>query len=284
MVADLDAVLQPGEKIVYRTRGQSFASEFTHLGIVIASLYLFTWLNGALRHPDLVISVETSTLISAAVGMAVGIIAALVFKWSQKWIADELIVTDRRMLFANGSWDNKLEAMDLDQIRQVSWVSEFWTRHVSVKGPSGTIRLERLRDADAAARAIAVASGIEAPPALGRLARIYPALFGMLPAVFAVYLSLRVLVGLLNLSPTGSGFDFETTSMTLGVTAIAWIAALVIGGPLGGALTLASLCPFVPAGQMQAAICAGRNDRWDVRLALAWVSLLYGRRLSYRPV
>ena len=283
MAADLDAALQPDERIAYRTRGRSYVAEMTNLGIIVASLLLFTWLNGALLNPELAIALQTVIFASSAVGAAAGIIVALVMIWRMSRTADELIITDRRILFANGDWNNKLEALDLEQIQQISWVSRLGSRHLSVRGRAATIRLGRLRDADAAARAIEDASGIEAPPALGRLARFSPVYFGIVPAVFAVYLFLGVLLETLGLWPAGGAGDLGTPSMTQAVETTAWIAAIAIGVPLGGALALALLRPFVPAGQLQAAICAGRKNRWDVRLALGWVSLLYGRPLSYEP-
>ena len=283
MAADLDAALQPDERIAYRTRGRSYVAEMTNLGIIVASLLLFTWLNGALLNPELAVALQTLMFASGAVGAAAGIIVALVMIWWMSRTADELIITDRRILFANGDWNNKLEALDLEQIQQISWVSRLGSRHLSVRGRAATIRLGRLRDADAAARAIEDASGIEAPPALGRLARFSPVYFGIVPAVFAVYLFLGVLLETLGLWPVGGAGDFGTPSMLPAVDTTAWIPAIAIGVPLGGALTLALLRPFVPAGQLQAAICAGRKNRWDVRLALGWTSLLYGRPLSYEP-
>lgn len=287
MPADLDAALQPGETIAYRTRGRSYGAEMTNLGILVASLLLFTWLNGALLNPELAIALQTwifaSGAVGTAVGTAAGIIVALGIIWRMSRTADELIITDRRILFANGDWNNKLEALDLEQIQQISWFSRLGSRHLSVRGRAATIRLGRLRDADAAARAIEDASGIEAPPALGSLARFSPVYFGIVPAVFAVYLILGVLFESLGFWPAGGASDFGTPSMTRAVETTAWIAAIAIGIPLGGALALALLRPFVPAGQLQAAICAGRKNRWDVRLALGWASLLYGRPLSYEP-
>ena len=284
MAADLDAALQPDERIVYRTCGRSYASGGLYYGILFVSLVLFVRLNAELRGHEFSVLVNVVTLGGALGGAAVVLlVSGQVARWWQRWTADEFAVTDRRVLFANGDWDNKLETMELSEITRVCWIAKWGIRHLSIRSSEGTIELHHLRDADGAARATADATGLEAPPVLGRLARVEPTHFGIVPAIFAIYLCLILGLGTSGLSAPGGPLHFDEPWSKLAFMLALWIVAALLGPPIGGALTLAVLRPFVPAERTQAAICAGRRDRWGVRLALGWAGLLYGRRMTYQP-
>lgn len=285
MPADLDAALQPGETIVFRTRGRSNVGGIAYSAIFLVWLPLFIWLNVELGTPGQINRLDVVTVLYAVGGGALALLAVtFIANWWLRRTPDELAVTDRHLLFANGNLDNKLETMELCRIKRVAWTYIFGARSLTIEGSDGkTIRVDYLREIDAAARAIANAINVEAPAALGRLARIEPTQFGIVPTIFAAYLCIMILLGAPDLSAPGGPLDFQSRWSKTAFMLSAWAVAAPIGALVGGALALTVLRPFVPAGQLQAAICAGRKNRWDVRLALRWASLLYGRLLSYEP-
>lgn len=285
MPADLDAALQPGETIVFRTRGRSYVGGIAYAAIFLVWFPLFIWLNAELGTPGQINRLDVVTVLYAVGGGALALLAVtFVANWWLRCTPDELAVTDRRLLFANGNLDITLETMELGRIKRVAWTSISGTRSLTIEGSDGnTIRVDYLREIDAAARAIADAINVEAPAALGRLARIEPTQFGILPTIFAAYLCIMILLGASDLSAPGGHLDFQSPWSKLAFMLSAWAVAAPVGALVGGGLALTLLRPFVPAGQLQAAICAGRKNRWDVRLALGWASLLYGRPLSYEP-
>ncbi len=284
MSADLDATLQPGETIVYRTGGRSYTVAVVYYCIILQSLALFFWLNAIVRRPDPVDFLAGGiTFVVIGIGLAAPLFGLLISKFWQRWTPDELVVTDLRVLFANGDWDDRLEALALDRIDRISWIADGGFRHLAVVGKDTTIRMDHLRDADAAAQAIADAAGLEAPPALGRLTRAEPAQIGLLPGIFATYLCLIVLFRSVGWTAAGGPLDFEVWWSEIAFQLFVWVVAVPVGALIGGALTLALLRPFVPADRTLSAICAGRRDSWNIRLALRWAGLLYGRPMPYRP-
>lgn len=66
--------------------------------------------------------------------------------------------------------------------------------------------------------------------------------------------------------------------VTLVGAGVAWL----LFGLVSGFLTATVMRPFVTPEQMQAGLCAGKPNRWHLRIALRWASLLYRRPLPYR--
>ena len=283
MPADLDAALQPDETIVYRTRGRSYSRAIVAIATILVAVPVYgVGKFAAVPTPglhawDLVLTV-------GAVTGAFGILATLFLLLAmrrQRKTPDDLIITDRRLLFSRGEWSRKIEALPLDQIDRVAWTGSHGAPTLEITAAGRVLDLPRQRHVDALARAVANASGVPPPAALGRMA---VAEFWVLGAVLvwaATYSTIWLgldRIGLLSVEdPSSLGFrmlDFGITLIALGMT---WLAFELVGG----ILTAVIMRPLVTPEQMQAGICAGRPNRWDIRLALRWAGLLYGRPLPY---
>lgn len=283
MAIDLTAILESGETIVYRTRGRSYAGATVMCATLFSAITLFWVLNdmmigqGSMQWDEF----RPFNLILGGCMAGVMLTVLMIARWGQRHHPDDLAITDRRILFANSDWDNKLESLALNEIDQVAWAMELSRRYLTVKGGGRTIKLPALRDGDAAAKAIADAAGLAAPPALGPVAVVDPADLGTVPVVFAAYLALNQVLVFSGLTADGGPLSFEIWWISLATLLLIVALALLIGLSIGGLLTVTVMRAFVSPDRMQALLCAGKANRWRLRLILKWASLLYGRTLRY---
>lgn len=271
MPADLDAALLPGETIVYRSSGRSIAGPCIIYGTVLLSFSVLLLLLGAGGFAGL-------DKFGAVVGLGV---ALLIFLLWQRRKPDQLIVTDRRVLFADGDWDDKSAALSLEEIEGFTWSTDRWGRELFVAGAGQTIRLSDFRDIDAATNAIANAADLQAPPPLGALTAVnLPELGGLVATCLilpVLRLGLDTLIVMLPAEPFGIGGVLFDLAIVLTLLAIAFPL-----GRLSGGLVIASaLRAMLSAEQMQAALCCGKSDSLPLRIGLKWAGLLYGRRMTF---
>lgn len=282
MTANLDQALEPGETVIYRTRGRAYAGTVTYYGTLVLALALFAYFYAALRTPGPVDWDNAWFILSVGGGISIGVLVLVVGEiWGQRRTPDDLIITDRRLLFANSEWHDQLNSLELDQIVRLAWVLDSNMRYLTVEAPDLVIRLTPLRDLESAAKAIADAAGVPPAPALGRITAVDLLNLGFLPAALAAFLGLLLLFDILHLTAPGGSLGDGVWWLKLAILASAAAAALVLGVLIGGPLTLTILRPFITAKRAQAVICAGKREKWLTRIALKWASLLYRRPLPY---
>lgn len=268
MAADLDQALEPGETIVYRARGRSYAGVATFFGSLLAGIFLFLLLSAVLHGSEVSGSRQFElSLWFYAVMAAFSLIALLILILGQRRDPDDVAITDRRLLFANSDWDSRMESMELAQIQRISWTRRRYPTGLEVVGSEGAIQLTMMRQADALARALAEAAGVAAPASLGRMSWA-----GGLHEVGEFLVAGAVAIALRHGFAT-AGID-PNALWAVAVELVAGIAAGLLLGPL---VAIAPIRPFATAEQMRAGLCAERRSAWRVRPALAWVDLLYGR-------
>lgn len=284
MAADLDTALQPGETIVYRTRGRIHTATALFFGTIMTAVMLFWSISTALRLSHFgpaEIAIRVTPIL--AVCIAVIVIGVLVGRRGQRRAPDDLMITDRRFLFANSDWDDRSESMALKEIEQITWESERGIRRLTVRAAGRVIRLPQLRDGNAAAGSLAKATGLAAPPALGPISVIDPIPLVLVPAVLGTYL---VLVDRLKLSDRMAGsawLDLENPWTLLPVLFLDTAILMLLGILVGTAVTLAVIRAFKSFEDAEVLLCAGKPDSWHLRLLLGGASLFYGKRLSYTP-
>lgn len=280
--ANLDDSLDPGETVVYRTRGRSVAPTAIFLGLTVIIL----------------IAIATAILIDAVVRthgaihwdaiwglpMIIGGFATfgaipLLIDWArQRRNPDDFMITDRRILFADNYW---VDWIALSQVERVSWAERGRFRYPTIIADGQTIWLSHLRERDAAVRAIANATGTAAPPALGPMAVLDSASVGVIAALAVICPGVQILQGRYGLPAFGASNTLDGALTFLLVLTVAVSVALWLGKSAGELATVTIMRPFLTADQMQAGLCAGRPDKRRLRVALIWASLLYGRSLPY---
>lgn len=291
MTADLDSILEPGETVVYRTSGRSFAgitktvAVFVTAYAITATLTTVTIPMIAAAHPDFqptrllnmpLVFVPTVSTVAALI--IVGLVALLIAVRGQRRDPDHAVITDRRFLFADSDWDSKLESLALAGIERISWARRGQSIRLEIAGANGTILLTTMHEAEALAGALADAAGTAAPPPLGRMVWADLTDFGEVLVGLTVLIAFWRAAIAAGLGPPGVLFDLDRLWVVFAGIAAALAAGFAFGPLVGVALTR----PFVTAEQMQAGLCAGRRP-WRIRIALAWAGLLYGRRLDHVP-
>ncbi len=283
MPADLDAALRPGETIVYRTRGRGYGRTAVLIAVMLVVVLLYsTGKFASYRAHDLAFW-EFFLTICSTTG-AVGAVAVVIFAYTirrQRRAPDDLVITNRRLLFSKGGWSRKIEAAALDRIERVGWSGSPRAPSIEVVAAGRAIDLPRPRDADALAKALTDAIGVSPLPAIGRMAN---AEFWLLGAVLvwavcytAAWSGLRATGWLPVEDPSSLAFRTIDLILTVFAMGAAWLAYQLVSG----LLTATIMRPFVTPQQMQAGLCAGNPDKWHLRIALKWASLLYGRPLPY---
>ena len=236
MAVDLNAVIEPGETIIHRSSGRSIAGPCIAYGSILVTLSVLLLLMGAGR-------ITTLEKFGTLAGICVALLVFLIWQRSKP---DQLIVTDRRVLFADGDWDNKSVALPLDSLEGFTWSTHNWARELFVAGAGQTIRLSDLRDCDASVKAIANAADLQAPPALGPLTAVNLPDLGGLVATCLIFPVLRfgldplIVTLLAELFATGGGwFDLAWTFTLLAIALLfGWLSGglIIASGLRGGAL------------------------------------------------
>lgn len=282
--ANLERSLDPGERVVYRTRGRSVAPIAIFFGVsllVLGALPSVMVLDAMVRAPD-AIDWKAISLVPPCIGglAAMAVIVLLIAAALQRRNPDDFMITDRRILFADNYW---VDWIALSQVEQVSWAERSGFCYPAIIGDGQTIWLSHLRDRDAAVTAIADATGIAKPPVLGHLAVVNPTQIGYVVATGIVFASLYLLQGRFGLPSLGmlNSLDGQVTFVIIVVLMLGLASWL---GRAGGALaTVTIMRPFATPEQMQARLRAGQKEKWQTRIALKWASMLYRQPMPYLP-
>lgn len=281
MTADLDSLLEPRETVAYRTSGRSFVATFKVVALHALPLIMFTSVIMSTRLDvlwDSRIFYPSSLVGAVIIGIVIGTIVLLIAARGQRRDPDHAMITDRRFLFADSDWDSKMESLALAEIERISWTRPGVVIRLEVAAANGTVLLTTMQEAEALAKALADATGLAAPPPLGRMVWADLTEFGEALVACTILIALRHAFIPDDLVDPGGLFDFDRLWVLFAVLAVAVAAGLAFGPVVGAAL----MRPFVTAEQMQAGLSVGRRP-WRIRVALAWAGLLYGRQLSYVP-
>ncbi len=283
--ADLTTSLEPGEIVVFWTRGRSFAAAVIPYALFLVTLVVLpplTLLDAMVIAPERFNwpAIRIFMLIDVGI-IAVCVAALLIARRRQALNPDDFMITNRRVLFADNYW---VDAIALDKIDRVVWATRDGIRFPVIIGDGQTIWLSHLRERDAAVKALADATGTPAPPLLGPLAVIDPAHVGMATVIAVIFATFKVVLALTGMAEFAALIRSSHGSLIY-VAAAAVALGLVLGlGKSAGDVVLATvLRPFMTPEQLQAVLCAGRPDRKSLRMALRWASMLYRRPLTYRP-
>lgn len=284
MAADLDAALQPGETIVFRTRGRAYGGKAIALVALLVSVPLYSAGRFAIV-PAPGLNIQDVYLTVGTVTAAVGIVTALILLHlvrRQRRAPDDVVITDRRLLFTRSEWSHKIEAVALDRIDRVTWSrSHQGAPSLEVTVAGRVLDLPTLRQADALAKALTDATGASPLPSLGRMAVAEFLLPGAAVMWAVSYLTIWFGLATSGFLPDDNPASFAFRILDVVVTLVALGIAWLLARPVGGLLTATLMRPFATPEQMQAGLCAGQPDVLWLRIALRWAGYLYGRPLPY---
>ena len=279
MAADLNAALEPDETIVFRTSRRSYRRQWSQFGSAIAGLtVLLALLHG--YNPEYDLPPADRFWYSSAM------IAVIAFPWAlalfiqarkQRLSPDEVIITDRRLLYSKGDRSGKFDSLTLDRVQGVSRTSELDSSGITIESGDQILRLPRFGAEPELADRLTEAAGLEPLPEIGPLVDVDLRLLGYAVACSAGYLPLSFLV-----SKAGNQIADERLFTFLSNT-IPMIGGIFIGLGLGALvanlLVVTVMRQFATPEQMQAGLCTNDPDQWHSRVALRWAGLLYGRPL-----
>lgn len=280
MPADLDAALESDETIVFRTSGRSYRRQWIQFGSAIAGLtVLLALVHG--YNPEYDLPAADRFWFTSAV------IAVIAFPWAlalfvqarkQRLSPDEVIITDKRLLYSKGDRSGNFDSVTLDRVQGVSRTSGLDSSGISIESEDQILRLPRFGAEPELADRLTEAAGLEPLPEIGPLVDVDLRLLGYAIACSGAYLPLSFLV-----SNAGNQIADERLFAFLSNT-IPMIGGIFVGLALGGfmtnLLTVTVMRHFATPEQMQAGLCANDPDRWHSRVALRWAGLLYGRPLT----
>ncbi len=279
MTADLNAVLQSGETIVFRTSGRSYRRQWSQFGSAIAGLMLYLTLSqGFNPEYDLPLA-ERFWYLSAVIALIAcpWALALLIQARKQRLSPDEVIITDRRLLYSKGDSSRKFDSVTLDRIQGVSRTLELDSSGITVESEDQILRLPRFGAEPELADRLTEAAGLEPLTEIGPLVDVDLRLLGYAIACLAGYLPLWFLV-----AKAGHQIADERLFNFLSST-IPMIGGIFIGLALGvliaNLLTVSVMRQFATPEQMQAALVSSGGKPWQVRPSLLWSDLLYRRPL-----
>ena len=283
VTADLATSLEPGETVVFWTRGRSLAATAIPYVLFIVCLVVvppLILLDAMAVMPDRIDwrVIRISALVDVGI-IAVAVAALLMARQRQAVNPDDFMITSRRVLFADNYW---VDSIELEKIDRVGWATRDGVRFPIIIGDGQTIWLSHLRERDAAVKAIADATGTPSPPLLGPLAVIDSTFVGMAAVMTVIVVAFKVVIALLG--PAEFATLIRSSHGSVMYYAAAPVAVgMVLGlGRLIGDIVLATILrPFMTPERLQTALCAGRPDQKPLRMALRWAGLLYGRPLPY---
>lgn len=278
MAAHLDAALQPSETIVFRTSGRSYRRQWFQFGSAIAGLTLVIALTHGFNPEYDLPPAERFWLLSAVIALIAcpWALALLIQARKQRRSPDQVIITDRRLLFSKGDWTRKFDVVAMDGIQAIQRTSDLDSSGIAIESEDQILRLPRFGAETELAARLTEAAGLEPLPEIGGLVDVDLRLLGYSIAFSIGYLPLSLLV-----DTAGHQIADERMFAFLSNT-IPMIGGLFTGIALGALaanlLTVTVMRQIVTAEQMQAGLCADL-DRWHSRVTLGWASLLYGRTL-----
>lgn len=281
MVSDLDAALEPGETILFRMRDRVYRWSWFPYGSAVAGLALFLTVKNALMPPDgqdfsVVVSM-VSVISGALVALWAVVIAVLIVR--QRRSPDELIITDRRLLYSDGHRTQKSVSVALDTIERITWETDLYARRVAIVFGDQVLCLPKFAEEQELTAKLADAAGLDAVPDIGALAHVELRVFGYVLAGTIALLPLSLILVGIALPIADERLNRTLTEILL---VLGWVAAgLTFGALVTNLLTVTLMRPFVTAEQMQTGLCAGQPDGLWLRMALGWAGYLYGRPLPY---
>ncbi len=285
MPADLDAALQPGETIVYRTRGRAFGPVTVYCASGLFGVFcLFAAMHGVAPEPGETLLSLVVTVFSACAAMgALSGLILLVAAYRQRRAPDDLIVTDQRLLFTKGGWTHRIETVPHDRVQRIGWSDCFFGLDLNIVCEDRIMVLPDRKDPDAVARAVADAAGVGVPRTLGRMAIAKPGVLGYALVAAMTYVAIWMGLEAIGLPTPGGPLSLDLWWLRTVILALSCLIGLKLGQLANDLITATSMRPFVSPAEMQAGLCAGKPNRWDIRLALRWAGLLYGQPMDYKP-
>ncbi len=266
----LQSILQPGEPVVYATRGESFVEPFIALLGLMAGGSVLT----AVVQPGGVWTI---------LGIFVLLVAAVTFlsRKEQPIHQAQILITDRRLLFLPSKRNAAVIDLPLSEIAEIDWSESDATGTLRVTGPSGVLVLPPMREPDALAEALARAAGKRTPPTVGRM--LNPDLLvpgSYLVSAGAMYMLLRWILSERWIATLSKLTAWEGVAVEVFAFGSSLIAALALAAPVGRLagvlLTVTLLKSCVTAEEMRTGLMSRNPDRWHRRAALRWAGLLYG--------
>lgn len=248
MVKQIDQMLEPGERVVFRTR-LSWRNYFTNLALLGAYLLVFfvaviegaAWL-GLPSHGSLyfILLLQIPLLLLLSGGRS------------------EAVVTDRRLLYRSSEFWWRVQSTPHDSITAIQLHGLWRTRAITVgAGPVTCVEIAVLPDLDPLARALAETAGLPAPREPGnpsiaeRAARVLnlATAMGLVPGIIALVLALLPWVDF-----TDPGWLNIVADLLLITFVVPIFAGMALGWFVASLLALAYLRPMVSAPEMQEAI------------------------------
>lgn len=279
MIANLDQSLEPGEIVVYRTRGRAFAGTVVFWTSFLVGLALVeAGIQSITPVPDMTYWDRLLAVCAGAGG--IGAFCALVILIAvrrQRNSPDDLLITDRRLLFSKGGWTRKFESVDLRRIERLALSDSVDAAGFEITTADRVLSLPRFRNESGLAEALAAASGCPGPPDLGPMAIADLRFFGFLLTAAAAYPAIWLGLGSLGLHAPEGPLSLDVWWVDFMVL----LATILIGTLVANLVTVAIMRPFATAKQMQAWLCAGRPEKRRLRIALKWAGLLYRRPMPY---
>lgn len=205
MTANLDQSLEPGETIVYRTRGRSFGRMiiFVVSALVGFGLYQLGRLSvtpiGEASISDLLPALSFTLGGIGAFGALILLIAA----HRQRSAPDDVVITNRRLLFSKGGWTRKVESTALRTIERIAWSRSFGAPQLEIVADGRILDLPSQRNEYALAKALADSTGSAAPPDIGPMAFFDLSVFGVLLVAALAYPLVWLGLGIFWASRTG---------------------------------------------------------------------------------
>ncbi len=267
---NLQSILQPGETVVYSTRGESFVEPFIALLGLMAGGSVLT----AVVQPGGVWTI---------LGIFLLLVAAVTFlsRKEQPIRQTQILITDRRLLFQPARRNAAVIDLPLADVVDIEWSESDTTGTLRVTGPSGVLVLPAMREPDALAAALAQAAGKRSLPPVGRM--LNPDL--LVPGSYLVtaggmYMLLRWILSERWIATLSDITAWQGVAVEVFAFGTSLIAALALAAPVGRLagvlLTVTLLKSCVTAEEMRTGLMSRNPDRWHRRAAMRWAGVLYG--------
>ena len=267
---ELQSILQPGEPVVYSTRGESFIEPFIALLGLMAGGSVLT----AVVQPGGVWTI---------LGIFLLLVAAVTFVSRKEQPSHQtlILITDRRLLFQPAKRDAAVIDLPLAEIDEIQWSENDTTGTLRLTGPSGTLVLPAMREPDALAASLTRAAGKRPLPPVGRM--LNPDL--LVPGSYLVtaggmYMLLRWILSERWIATLHDITAWQGVAVEVFAFGTSLIAALALAAPVGRLagvlLTVTLLKSCVTAEEMRTGLMTRNPDRWHRRAAMKWAGILYG--------
>ncbi len=275
---NLQSILQPGEPVVYSTRGESYVEPFIALLGLMAGGSVLT----AVVQPGGVWTI---------LGIFVLLVAAVTFlsRKEQPVHQTEILITDRRLLYLPAKRNAAVIDLPLSEIAGIDWSENDTTGTLSVTSANGSLVLPAMREPDALAEALASAAGKRPLPPVGRM--LNPDL--LVPGSYLVtaggmYMLLRWILSERWIATLSDITAWQGVAVEVFAFGSSLIAALALAAPVGRLagvlLTVTLLKSCVTAEEMRTGLMSRNPDRWHRRAAIKWAGILYGDEWRSSPL